>query len=135
MTWAPTEAQKTIYEVLSGDATLTTLLGGAKIYDTVPDDMPYPYVVLYIMPLEDRGCHTLEGFESEFQISVWSQERGNLPIQNIQKRIDELLHKSEPCIDGWNILSLRRTVVDIQIEDDNITRHGIQRFKILIGEA
>ena len=135
MTWAPTEAQKSIFEVLSTDSALTTLLGGAKVYDNVPDNTAYPYVVLYILPFIDRGNHTLEGLECELQVSVWHQERGNLPIQNIQKRIDELLHLAEPCIDGWNITGLRRTFVDIVTDTDNITKQGIQRFKLMIGEA
>lgn len=139
MTWGPTESQKSIYEVLSEDTALQTLLGGTpsdtKIYDTVPDNKAYPYVVMYILPFNDRGNHTKEGLEVELQITVWNRERGYLPVQDIQKRIDELLHKANPCIDGWNIISLRRTVIDIQTEPDNITRQGIQRFRLMIGES
>lgn len=139
MTWAPKETQITVFELLSTDSALQTLLGGVvgdtKIYDTVPDNKAYPYVVLHILPWTDRGNHTLEGLDSEFQINVWTQERGNLQVQNIQNRIDELLHKAEPCIDGWNITGLRRSFIDIVMQEDNITRQGIQRFHLMIGES
>ncbi len=111
--------------------------GVQKVFDFVPDNTPYPYIVLQVLPWTDRGSHTYEGLECEFQITTWYRApgRGNLQVQNIQKRIDELLHKAEPCIEGWNIVSLRRTFVDILTDDDNVTKQGIQRFNLLTGEA
>lgn len=140
MTWAPQEAQKSFFALLAGDAALVALLGGTlvtnpKVFDTVPDNTPYPYVTLYILPFTDRGNHTLEGLDAEFQVSVWGQERGNKQVQEIQKRIDELIHKQSPCIDGWNIVGLRRTLIDIILLDDNITRQGVQRFHLMVGES
>lgn len=115
-----------------------TTTGVQKVFDFVPDNTPYPYLVMQILPWTDRGSHTYEGFACEFQITTWYRKdnsRGNLPVQNIQKRIDELLHKTDPCIEGWNIISIRRTFVDILTDDDNVTKQGIQRFNLLTGEG
>lgn len=145
MTWAPTETQKSIFSTLSGDATLVGLLGGTlvtnpKVFDHVPDNVVFPYVTMSIRPWEDRGNATYEGLRCELQIDVWYQpgtastsNRGEKSLQAIQARIDALLHEQEPCIEGWNVLALRRTFVDILTEPDNVTKHGIQRFKLFLG--
>ena len=137
MTWAPTETQKAIYALLNADATLTSLLGASKIFDHVPDNTSYPYVVLMIFPFSDRGSYTTEGLDTLFQVSTWvrGSGRGDKEVQAIQKRIDELLHKANLSIEGWGIISLRRELIEIVTEEDNVTKQGIQRFRLLMGAA
>jgi len=141
MTWPATETQKTIYGILSTDAALQTLLGGTpldpKIYDFVPDNKPYPYIKLNIRPWTDRANHTKDGFAAEPTIDVFYRApgRGDLKVQQIQKRVDELLHNTDICVEGWNIIVFRRAFIDIMTEPDNVTLHGIQKFKLFLGEA
>lgn len=135
MTWGPQETQKTIFDTLSNDATLTALLGASKIFDHVPDNTPFPFVTIGDMVWEDRGNHTWDGLTGRLQINVWYRApgRGRKNVQEIQKRIDELLHSQDVCIDGWDIISLRRSTLEILIEPDNVTLHGVQIFNLLIG--
>lgn len=138
MTWAPTEAQKTVFTILSEDTTLISLLGADQVFDSsaVPQTKNYPYVTINLQPMTDRGNHTNEGVAFDFQVNVWYRApgRGKLQVQTIQKRIDELLHSQDICVEGWNIIVLRRTIVDILTEPDGVTLHGIQRFKLFLGE-
>jgi len=140
MTWAPIELQKCIFETLSTDTALTTLIGSNKIFDHVPDNTAFPYVSMSIKPFSDRGNSTNQGFEATIQIDVWYQAgdastgRGDLGTQLIQKRIDELLHLTNIGVDGWNVLLFIRTTIDIITDPDNVTKHGIQNFNILLGE-
>lgn len=138
--WAPLEVQTEIYAILNADADLTTLLGANKIFDFVPDKTAYPYVTVNALPFIPRDNATHDGLECEFQLNVWYQpgktgttSRGNKPVQLIQKRLDELLEQRSLCVNGWNTLQLRRTFIDILVESDNVTRHGIQRFKLFLG--
>lgn len=150
MTWAPQESQKSIYETLTADTTLATLLGATvsdkRIFDFVPQNQAYPYVTMAIKPMSDRGNQTLEGVEIAYQINVWHQPgtsvvsggptgRGDKTVQEIQNRIDQLLHRQDICIDGWNIISHRRSTVDILDEPDGVTKHGVQIFNLLLGEV
>ncbi len=120
-------------------ATITEQTKGVqKVFDFVPDNTPYPYLVIQVLPWVDRGSHTYEGWACEFQITTWYRApgRGNLQVQTIQKRIDELLHRQDPCIGSdWNIIGLRRTFLDILTDDDNVTKQGLQRFNLLTGEG
>lgn len=138
MTWAPTQTQLSIFTILSADATLDSLLGDGRIFDSsgVPENQAYPYVTLKIKPWIDRGNTTDEGLSAEINIDVWYRGPGlgDLKVQEIQKRIDELLHSQDICIDGWDIVVLRRNFIDILLDPDGKTKHGIQKFKLMIGE-
>jgi hypothetical protein len=146
MTWAPQQTQISLYNRLTGDSALMVLLGTTvggtqKVFDHVPDDTAFPFVVIESKPWEDRGSHNTEGLSAEISIHCWYQPgassfsgRGDKQTQLIQQRIDELLHKYALTISGWNTLILRRSTINILTEPDNVTKHGIQQFKLLIGE-
>lgn len=138
--FAPLEVQAEIFAVLNADADLTTLIGANKVFDFVPDKTAFPYITVNALPFTQRDNATNDGMECEFQINVWYQpgksgttSRGNKPVQLIQKRIDELLQHRSLCVNGWNTLQLRRTFIDILVESDNVTRHGVQRFNLFLG--
>lgn len=137
MLFGSQSTQKTIFDLFVADTTLTTLLGANKIFDHVPDSQPFPFVVIGDGVWENRDHETLDGMEGNPIIHVWYRApgRGRLKVQEIQKRIDELLHRTEPCIEDWNIVSLRRGTIEILVEPDNVTLHGIQTFNLMIGES
>lgn len=135
ITWAPTEAQKAIYTQLTGDATLMAMIEG--VFDHVPDNQEFPFLTLQIKPWNDRGNETWEGLSATITIHTWYRRpgTGDLEVQKIQKRIDDLLHEVHICIDGWNIISFRRSTIDILTDPDNVTLHGVQVFNLMIGEV
>lgn len=137
MTWAPTEIQKTIYETLSTDETLLSMVTGIFDSGAIPEYTQFPYITIGNAPLEQRSNHTWRGWRSDLQIDVWYQEsgRGRKKVQEIQAQIDALLDNKDICIDGWNIVNLRTQMVDVIIDSDNVTLHGIQIFNLLLGEA
>ncbi len=149
MTWAPLEAQKAIYLTIAQDDEIIDLLGGdsqtdsisTKVFDFVPDNTVTPYITIFILPFTERANATYEGLACELQINVHyrpgeggNNSRGNRPVHLIQQRIDEILHNQPVCIEGWNTLQLRRTLITIETAEDNVTKHGIQRFNLFIGE-
>lgn len=141
MTWAPQEFQKIVYETLSSDSQLQTLLNGTvsdkKIYDNVPENKVYPYVTIGDGIFEDRSNQSWRGWQSSPQINVWYRGpgRGKKAVQDIQARIDFLLNNIDVCVDGWNIIVFKCQTVDVVIEQDNVTLHGVQIFNLMLGEA
>lgn len=139
MTWAPLETQKTLFEELTADAALTALIGSGKVFDStaVPQGTAHPYVTIGDGAMTDRSNHTTRGFASDLTIHVWYREngRGRKKVQQIQAEIDRILHTVDVCIDGWNIISFRQKMVDVIVDSDNVTLHGIQTFNLLLGEA
>ena len=137
MTWAPQESQKTIYEVLTADAPLMALISGAFDSTNVPQGQAFPYITIGETTFSDRSSHTHRGFTADMIIHVWDQSdnRGRKKVQSIQAEIDRLLHTVNICIDGWNIINFRQVSVEVIVDADNVTMHGIQKFNLLIGEA
>lgn len=138
MTWAPTEVQKSLYTLLVADATIVSLCGAGQVFDSsaVPQEKVYPYITLNINPMTNRANHTNDGVAFDLQINVWYRApgRGKLSVQLIQKRIDELINNQDICFDGWNVIALRRSFVDVLTEPDGTTLHGVQKFKLFLGE-
>jgi hypothetical protein len=142
MTWAPTEVQKAVYALLKNDATLMTALGSSagatnRIFDSVPDNQACPYVTLQIKPTTARGNESKDGVQLKIYCHVWydGTSQGDLPVQTLQKRIDELLHdQTNISISGWNVISLQREMIDIRQDPDGRTKHGIQIFNLMVGE-
>ena len=147
MTWAPQETQKTIFETLDGDLALQALLGGpGRVLDYVPDNPQFPYVTINVGQFSDRSNHSWRGWKAPVQINVWYRGgssttspntpagRGRKQVQIIQNRIDELLHQVDICIDGWNIIVNRASTVDVFVDPDTVTLHGVQIFNLMIGE-
>lgn len=141
MTWAPQEVQKTLVELLSTDSQLQTLIGGTvgdpKVYDFVPQVRSYPYITVEVGPMADRGNTTHAGWSGEPQINVWYRNpgRGRKDIQVIQARVDALVHNVDNCFEGWNVITCRRLLVDTIPQEDGKTYHGVQRFRLFLGEA
>lgn len=139
MTWAQQETQKTIYDLLANDEELIELIGENKVFDFTPDNSPYPFITFFQSgdTWADRGSHTTEGWDARLQINVWYRGpgRGKKEVQNIQARIDQILHKQDICVEGWNIIAFRRQTATILTEPDNVTLHGVQIYKLLLGEV
>lgn len=125
-------------DTLDVSPTISTVTqGDQKVYDHVPQDTEEPYVVIQMLPMDDRSGYTYRGWESEVQVTTWykSPRRGQLGVQNIQKQIDSLLHKASLCILGWNIITLYASFIGIETSDDNVTLQGVQRYKLQLGES
>lgn len=137
MTWAPQELQKTLWTELTADTALMALVTGVFDSAAVPQNEVFPYVTIGEATFTDRSSHTHRGFAAEVTIHVWDQSdnRGRKKVQEIQAQIDRLLHTVNICIDGWNIINFRQVFVEVIVDADNVTMHGIQRFNLMIGEA
>ena len=55
------DLQTIIYTTLDGDSTLDGIVGNNKIFDNVPQDTDYPYVVIGNERAVNRGTKTLDG--------------------------------------------------------------------------
>lgn len=137
MTWAPIAVQQAIFQTLADDAQLQPLIKGVFDGAAVPQDQEFPFVTINPGQLTDRSNHTHRGFETEIQVDVWDQSEnwGRKRVQLIQKEIDRLLHDVTICFEGWNIITLRQISVEAFVDADNVTMHGVQRFRLMIGES
>lgn len=130
MTWAPSETQKKIYELLVSDANLTGLVSG--IYDHVPqEDVDYPFVVIGMDEWTERSSHTTLGWTGALQVHVWYRGKGRRGLHEIMGQIDSTLHCSDLSANGWQGLDVRHNRSTTFTEDDGVTLHGIIEYNYL----
>jgi len=125
-TW---DLQKGIYEALSGDPTLIGLLGGANIFDRVPQDAPFPYVTLGQTLDRDWSTGSEEGREHILTLHVFSRAGGSKQTQAIIAAIDDALKVAPIAIPGHALVNLRFEFSDARRDRDGETLHGILRYR------
>jgi len=124
---AELEVQKAIFSTLS--AALST-----TVYDNVPDNAVAPYVVIGDDTFVQMDTDLIVGFEATITIHSWSKYRGRAEVKTIMGNIYDALHRAEFTVQGYNLLGCDCEYSETFLESDGVTRHGVQRFRILIRE-
>lgn len=120
-----------IYAALSGDATLSSLLGGAgRVFDTVPSGTPAPYVVIGEETASDAG-RTLaaDAQEHTLTIHVWTEEKSSKPCKQIAARVRAILHGNPPALSAGTCTNLRCEFKETMRDPDGVSWHGVLRFR------
>ena len=134
MTTAPTPmlpVQGAILDVLSGDATLAGMTDA--IYDYLPEDVPYPFVVIGESVETPDNRHNGFGRQTAITLHVWSQYRGYAQALRIGARITELLDHQPLVLAGLDWIATRfefsQTLTDPEPPGD--IRHLVLRYRVV----
>jgi len=130
-------AQAAIRTRLLADGTLTALLASAtSIYDGVPDDAEYPYVVFGEKHSQPWDVFGKDGHDDSISIYVWSRALGDEECLTIASRINELLHGFALDVSsaGFSTVLLQLDMLDTMREPDGRTRKSVSRYKIMTQE-
>jgi len=129
------DLQTIVYTTLNNDSTLDGLVGNNKIFDNVPQDTAYPYVVINNESAINRGTQTLDGNQYTIDLEVWSQYRGKKEIKEIMERIYNLFNNATYSVSGASmVLSQIRNVITL-VESDGITRHGVLTLDVIVYDS
>lgn len=135
------ELRVAIVAALKAHAGLAALLstdpvdGSVAVYDHAPQDATFPYLVIDPPSGTDHDTDNTLGWDGELTINSWSRFRGFEEIGQIQRQTDEALNRTEPTVVDGTIVTLHRVNSDSVLDDDGLTRHGIQRFRVIIEET
>lgn len=121
--------QQAVYAALSGNAPLTALLGGARIYDDVPQAAPYPHISLGQTSSTEYATGTEDGEEHILTLHVWSQNGGRSEAQRIMGAVRDALHTASLTLAGHTLVTLRQQFSDVRRDPDGVTIHGIVRYR------
>lgn len=134
--------QKAVFDALRGDAALQGLTGQvpSRVFDHVPqglwrtpdaDGRFPPYLVIGFSTARDFDSKTENGCEQTLMVHTWSRYRGFREIKEIMAAVVDILDRQDLSVAGHNLIQLRFEFSDTFIEDDGLTRHGVQRFRAL----
>lgn len=121
--------QQAIYQALVADAALTNLLGGAAVYDDVPQRAAFPYVTIGEGVARDWGSATEDGQEHTLSIHVWSKGRGRREVHAIADAVRAVLHDAPLSLPGHALVSLRFELSDTRRVQGGKAYHAILRFR------
>lgn len=122
------ELQSAIFTKLDADLT-------EPVYDNVPSGSPYPYVVVGDDTLIESGASDFNGFEATCTIHSWSDYKGRKEIKEIQDSIYNSLNRFKLSISGYNTIDCYQEYSETFLDPDGITRHGVQRFRVLFDKS
>ncbi|MFJ8863613.1 DUF3168 domain-containing protein [Streptomyces sp. NPDC102451] len=123
--------QTAIYAVLSGDDVLTDAI--AAVYDYLPEEVPYPFVVIGEAIETPDNSHDRYGRETVVTLHVWTQARGHTQGLTIAKRVTQLLDHQPLSIEGLDHVVTRhefsQTLTDP--EPPGTIRHVVLRYRVV----
>ncbi|MGH6922552.1 MAG: DUF3168 domain-containing protein [Propylenella sp.] len=129
MSEAARALQEAVFSTLAGDAELTTLLGGAKVYDGAPRNAEAPYVHLGEANARDWSTATEAGTEVTFAVVAWSREPGRSEALSIAARVEALLHDAALPVDGFRLVNLRHIATETARDGKPEGRRVVARFR------
>ena len=137
--------QKAIYDKLIADSALNTMLAKnvenpslPAIYDNVPQavdsgsDSVFPYITIGDDTMVDWDTDTSQGKEATLTLHVWSRYRGRKQTKEIQGAIYDALHLSNLIISGYHSVLMLSEYSETLLDPDGLTRHGVQRFRLIL---
>ncbi len=131
---AQSGVQAAVYGALVADVGVSAFVG-ARVYDHVPADVVFPYVVIgetEAAPFDDK---TKSGMLQEFGVHTWSRARGATEAKDIMAAVSAALHRVGLSVAGHELAWIRFTESELKLEDDGLTRHGMQTFEVATQAA
>lgn len=128
--------QQAVYTALLGDATLQGFIGNpARVYDHVPQDSTFPYVVAGESSGLPWDTKDSDGMEQTLMVHTWSRYRGSKEVKQIMSAIVDVIDQQALSVMGHTLVQLRFEFSDILLDLDGLTRHGVQRFRAMTDEV
>jgi hypothetical protein len=124
--------QEAVFAVLSMDAELTTLLGGARVYDGAPRNAEAPYVHLGEMNARDWSTATEAGTEISFTVVAWSRQPGRAEALAIAERVRALLDDVALTLAGFRMVNLRHVATETARAEKPEGRRAVVRFRAVV---
>jgi Protein of unknown function (DUF3168) len=120
--------QRGIYQALAGSSDLTTLLGGARIYDDAPQGA-FPFITLGQSVIRDWSTGTEDGAEHDLTLHIWSRTGGKKQVHEIIEAIRAALHDQRLILADHHLINLRHEFSEARLDPDGDTFHGIVRYR------
>ncbi len=121
--------QQAMRQTLLAHAPLTTLLGGAHIYDEIPRGDPPSHVVFDLIETRDWSVKDHMAHEHFLSIDVTTNERGRSLAQSVCDEIEKALHDVALTLTGHRLINLRMIFWSVGKSRAGKTFGGTLRFR------
>ena len=103
--------------------------GGQGIYDEVPQNVTFPYIVIGESTAEESDTKDTLGQVHFTTLHVWSRYPGKKELKEIMQVIYDALHNVTLAATGQHVILTYVPFEQTLLDPDNKTRHGVQRVR------
>ncbi|WP_144700202.1 DUF3168 domain-containing protein [Fictibacillus phosphorivorans] len=123
--------QTAIYNRLSNDAQLAAKITG--VYDAVDENTVFPYVTVGNGDtVNNWSTSTWYGEELTHTLHVWSRYKGKKEAVEIMNLIINALSQPLSIDGGFLVEFTQLEFMEVLSDPDDITRHGVMRYRFKI---
>ncbi len=127
--------QRALRDALIADADLTALLGGAAIYDDVPQATQFPYVSIGPVIVSDWSTATEAGLEHRLTLDVWSRAPGKREVLKLLDAMRGILDGAALGLSDTVLVNLRIEGYEARRDEDGLTYRGVLRLRAVTEPA
>lgn len=124
--------QTIVFQELNASSEIGAEVTG--IYDQAPEDATFPYITVGESTHNEFDTVDTLGDVATITVHVWSRYRGKKETKEIQALIYNVLHRANVTYSGFRRISIDWENSQTFIDQDGLTRHGVQTFRILIDK-
>lgn len=129
---ASAELQRIIWERLTTDPTITTLVGD-RVYDGPQSGAAHPYISFGNADVVEDDADCIVGRDETFQIDVWSElHNRKIEAKRINDAVRTSLHNYTADMGDYALHSMRVVLSQIMPDPDGISTHGVVQVTALI---
>ncbi|RWM99937.1 MAG: DUF3168 domain-containing protein [Mesorhizobium sp.] len=137
---APAAAlQKALFQALDADGSLSAALGGAKLFDhvpenIVPENIPFPYVTFGRTSVYDGVTGRENDAEQLFTLHFWSKAEAKKEMLDVMDMVSARLQDAALALDEHHRVNLRLEFTEVRYDEDLSACHGLLRFRAVMEE-
>ena len=122
--------QQAVFAALTLSDAVKSLTGDPpRVFDAVPRDAVFPYIVVGDDSETNAGTATDAGSEHVLAVHVWSRAGGRKEIKLAADAVRQCLDTTAPALSGHTLVDLRYLSADFARESDGETFHATLRFR------
>ncbi|WP_327162861.1 DUF3168 domain-containing protein [Streptomyces zaomyceticus] len=128
------QIQGAIRALLVADDELQAL--GVTVYDYLPEDVPYPFIVIGEATETPANAHDRFGWETVPVLHVWDRARGYKKVLQIGGRLTALLDHQPLTVLGYDHIVTRWEFAQplTDPEPPGTIRHLVQRYRVVTAQ-
>ena len=120
-----------VVPLLKADPALSEMIG-QRVYDTIPEKAPFPYLSLGSAWETQDDADCLAAVTVGFRIDVWSRAVGFPEARAIAHLVRAVLHEAEIDIPDGALAMLEHRRTDTMRDPDGMTAHAAIEFQAVI---
>ena len=108
-----------------------TALVGARVFNDVPKDAAYPFLVVGYGDEEEAGTSDSAEIEHRAEVQIWSSYQGETEILKLIDATRARLHGARPLVNGSPAVFCLFERTNRFVAEDGVTRRAVMTFRVM----